>query len=143
MDDLWTLFTWEKCCTTEVSKRILRDTRLDEIKKHVEGNKKNLCKSRNRARSLLGILAKQELLKHHLIEFETLLKVYENRLNTEDWNRLTDDLEFVRTKINQSLKLSKSKSIAQERIENKPIRNSDYCYDIQFPALGQGETTKL
>lgn len=61
-------------------------TRLDEINEYVEREFKNLCKSKNRARSLQGILAKQELLKDHLVEFESLLKAYEHRLNTDDWN---------------------------------------------------------
>lgn len=107
-------------------------TRLDEIKDY---EFKNLCKSKNRARSLQGILAKQELLKDHLVEFETLVKTYEHRLNTEDWNRLTDDLEFVKTRVNQSLNILNKTSIAPERVENKPRRNSDYCLEIQLPLM--------
>ncbi|XP_062707796.1 uncharacterized protein LOC134288090 [Aedes albopictus] len=114
-------------------------TRLDEIREYVEREFKNLCKSKNRARSLQGVLTKQELLKDHLIEFETLVKAYEHRHNTEDWNKLTDDLEFVRTRVNQSLKLLNGTSIAPERLENRSRRNSDYCLEMQTPALGQGE----
>lgn len=53
--------------------------------------------------------------------------------------KLADNLEFVRTRVNQSLKLINGTSIAPKRIENRPRRNSDYCLEIQIPALRQGE----
>lgn len=118
-------------------------TRLDEIKDYVDREFRNLYKSKNRARSLQGILTKQELLKDHLEEFETRIKTYEHRLRTEDWNKLTDDLEFVRTKVSQSLKILSGTAITPERVGNQQRRNSDYCLEIHIPAPEQEEISQI
>lgn len=118
-------------------------TRLDEIKDYVDREFRNLYKSKNRARSLQGILTKQELLKDHLEEFETRIKTYEHRLRTEDWNKLTDDLEFVRTKVSQSLKILSGTAITPKRVGNQQRRNSDYCLEIHIPAPEQEEISQI
>ena len=118
-------------------------TRLEEIKEYVEREYKNLLKSKNRARSLQGILTKKELLRDHLEEFESLVLKYDKRLKDKDWNKLTDDFEFVKTKVEQSIRILEGTSIIPEKENKRQRRNSDYYIEVVIPTQGLNHSISL
>lgn len=83
---------------------------LEEIKDYIFKEFENLNKNKNRPRSQQGIFLKTELLNDAFLKYETIVQKYENLNDTNTWNTLTDNLEIVRRKYEECLKiLSKTK----------------------------------
>ena len=117
-------------------------SRLEDIKEYIDREYKNLCKSINRARTQTGVNTKRRLLEEHLEEFESILKKYEDKIPIRDWNKLTDDFEFVKTKVELSLKILNRTVLIPEK-ERKQRRNSEYCLEIVIPAYEQNDISVL
>ena len=96
-----------------------------EIKEYVDREYLNLVKSKNRARSKIGIQTKRELLLYAVQEFEATLEEIGVSLHTKRWNNLTDDLEYIKSKVDASLKILDGTTVIPER-EKPRRRNSDY-----------------
>lgn len=129
---------------------------LEELKDYIDREYKNICKSKYRARTLDGILTKKQLLTEALKQFTSILQSYEHRLSTLEWNRLTDDFEFVKTRVELSLKILDGTVVIREKeprnilhsdynIEEEPRfrRNSDYCIEIIIPENTEREYSTL
>lgn len=111
-------------------------SRLLEIKDYVEKEYLNLYKNKTRARSLEGILSKRNLLVDHLNEFESILTKLEYRLTTKDWNKFTDDFDYVKNKVSLSLKILDGSVVIpeKEKDQSKNRRRSENC--LEYLATG-------
>lgn len=106
--------------------------KLNEIKEYVEREYWNLCKSRQRPRTQVGIDEKKYLLSQALKDFVKILEDYENKIPIEDWNRLTDDLIHVRKRVDLSLKILHATVVIPSKRRGRS--NSEYCLEIVIPA---------
>ena len=106
--------------------------KLIEIKEYVDREYLNLVKSKNRARSKIGIQTKRELLLYAVQEFESTLEEIGVVLHTKRWNKLTDDLEYIKSKVDASLKILDGTTVIPEK-EKPRRRNSDYYIEVIIP----------
>lgn len=94
---------------------------LTSIQEYIEREFVNLHKSKNRPRTQEGINTKKSLLQESLKRFETLITRYESCVSDRDWNKLTDVLDAIKTKVHQSFKILEQTEV----IQSSKRRHSD------------------
>lgn len=88
---------------------------LNQLRKEIEREYLNLYKNRTRARSLEGIKAKRKSIQSALDRFVEIVESYEESLPDRQWNRLTDTLDGLRSKVRKSLLILDQSEVRPER----------------------------
>ena len=110
--------------------------KLEDLAELIERQYQNIVKSRYRPRSAEGIITKKRLLQDFLEEYEDILNSFENTASTRIWNKLTDNYEFVRTRVENSITILNGSSVIQKQ-EKRRRHNSDYIVEIVIPENNQ------
>lgn len=103
--------------------------KLTEIKDYIDTEYLSLKKSKNRARTSNGIITKTNLLKENLTEYEKLLEDHEKYFSTQNWNKYTDALNYIKTKVKLCIQILQNTKVIPQRDKSRERRNSEHLLE--------------